>query len=258
MFRESRVKTKDSYKIQRLLKILLFLYVFFPFRVKILEGVQAYMLYGIELVLLGLFLSELYYNKLQRKVLYPLLFFIVTFLFLMALSLFLPLIRGTGDLTYFTRYFTTLKKIIVSFGIVYLCEDLRDFLKLFLAGTTIYVLCTVIMLIPAIHAIYADIVVIQDTSVLDYQYLHTARFYTRIGLQGFSGFGWSFRCTFSVAVCCCEYIMKKFGFSKWEMMFYGMINLLGTVFYGRTGTIIAIACIIFTACYQLCIQGKGI
>ncbi len=257
MFRESRVKTKDSYKIQRLLKILLFLYVFFPFRVKILEGVQAYMLYGIELVLLGLFLSELYYNKLQRKVLYPLLFFIVTFLFLMALSLFLPLIRGTGDLTYFTRYFTTLKKIIVSFGIVYLCEDLRDFLKLFLAGTTIYVLCTVIMLIPAIHAIYADIVVIQDTSVLDYQYLHTARFYTRIGLQGFSGFGWSFRCTFSVAVCCCEYIMKKFGFSKWEMMFYGMINLLGTVFYGRTGTIIAIACIIFTACYQLCIQGKG-
>ena len=258
MFRDSRERSRDaSYKIKRLLKILLFIYVFFPFRVKFMAGVQAYMLYGIELALLGLFLGELYHNKLQRKVLYPLLFFTVTFLFLMTLSLFLPIVRGTGDLTYFARYVTTLKKIIISFSIAYLCEDLREFVKLFIAATTIYVLCTVIMMIPAIHSIYADMVVIKDTSPLDYEYLHTPRFYTRIGLQGFSGFGWSFRCTFSVGICCCEYIMKKFGFSKTEILIYGMINLLGTVFYGRTGTIIAAACIIFTACYQLCIQRKA-
>ena len=66
MFRDSRERSRDaSYKIKRLLKILLFIYVFFPFRVKFMAGVQAYMLYGIELALLGLFLGELYHNKLQ-------------------------------------------------------------------------------------------------------------------------------------------------------------------------------------------------
>jgi len=255
MFNKHKRNMIKNNEKKGLLKIVLFMYVLFPFRINFMASIQAYSLYALETVLLCLFLSELYYNNLQKKVIYPLLCFLLLFLLLSFMAFFLPIIMNTGDMTYFVRYFTFFKKMIAILGIAHLCEDLGDFVKLFLITTTIYVICTVILLIPSFHSAYSNIVMIQEDSQSSV-HMQSARYYTRFGLQGLSGLGWSFRCAFSVGLCCCDYILKKFKLSNHEIIVYGAMNLLGTIFYARTGTIVAFACIIFTACYQLVIHRR--
>ncbi|EOS43387.1 hypothetical protein C810_03875 [Lachnospiraceae bacterium A2] len=249
-------KEKSDVKIGiRILEIVLFMYVFFPFRIKIMANVQAYLLYTLELILVVLFGAELWYNNLKKKWLYPLFLFFLIFLVLMAMTFILPIIKDTMDFSYFKYHFDVLKKMVVIFGLAYLCTDMHAFLKIFVCATTIYVLITTVMLIPSLHSLYSNLVV--QGSSLNYEHLQTARFYTRIGLQGFSGYTWTFRCTLSVGICCCGYIMKDFNFSNFEVVFMGIVNLVGTFFYGRTGTIIACLCIFLTAVYQFFILRKG-
>ncbi len=250
-------KKKSTNVGTRVLKILLFMYVFFPFRIKPLASLQAYILYAVELILIVSFSVEVYYNNVRRKKWYPIFMFIFLFGCLTILALILPIIKNTGDMTYFMRYCSFLKKMMAVIGLAYLSESFNDFLKMFVYATTIYVLVTVVMLIPSIHSIYSDLVVIQESALRDYQLLQSARYYTRIGLQGLSGYGWAFRCSFSVALCCCGYIIRSLDFSFSDIIFCGLINFLGTIFYGRTGTIIAIVCIIFTAGYHFFLQRKG-
>ena len=113
-----------------------------------------------------------------------------------------------------------------------------------------YVLFSVVLLIPTLHNIYQGIVVTNTSSYEQFQNLYSQNYYTRFGLQGFSGYGAAIMCTIAVILCC--YLLVNAIKDKQKYKSYIMrafIAMIGTAMYGRIGFIVSVVLIAVTILY---------
>ena len=142
-------------------------------------------------------------------------------------------------------------RIIVLTGTFILGKTVISYLNLVIDAINLYVLCSLILLVPSIHNFYAGIVSISNTTSTErLEQLYSQTYYTRFGLQGFSGFGATLMCTMAVMLSC--YLIVTAVNKKKCIRTYVvrvLISLTGTALYGRIGFLVSIVLIGITLVY---------
>lgn len=231
--------------------LLLSAYHFFPFitiKGSIIMYAFAYLIPLAYIVLnFDLFiktLSEIFYSDTILS--------IIPLILLSLAALLIPIAYGTYDFTYFTEEIMTMVKIM--FRMLFLVmlikknvpnADWRTFCKYFIFSCLLYIASTVIMIgLPQLKDFFYSIVKESEHSKA---LALEARYSTRYGWAGFSTFEYTFKCV--LAIIFNNYFIEKR--IKQKNVIYPIavsaILLLGTLFYGRIGTLAALIVLFFLA-----------
>lgn len=231
--------------------LLLCAYHFFPFitvRGSIIMYAFAY------LVPLGymVFNFDLLVKTVSKIVYSDLLLCIIPLILLTAAAVIIPIIYGTYDYTYFTEEIMTVTKIM--FRMLFLVmlikknipnADLRTFCKYFIFSCLLYIGSTVVMMgVPQIKDFFYSI--IKENEHSKTLALET-RYSTRYGWAGFSTFEYTFKCL--IAIIFNNYFIQKNIKRKYVLFPIAVtaVLLVGTLFYGRIGTLAALIILFFFA-----------
>lgn len=245
---QTRYWKKGEFKLWILL---LCAYHFFPFitvRGSIIMYAFAY------LVPLGymVFNFDLLVKTVSKIVYSDLLLCIIPLVLLTAAAVIIPIIYGTYDYTYFTEEIMTVTKIM--FRMLFLVmlikknipnADLRTFCKYFIFSCLLYIGSTVVMMvIPQIKDFFYSI--IKENEHSKTLALET-RYSTRYGWAGFSTFEYTFKCL--IAIIFNNYFIQKNIKRKYVLFPIAVtaVLLVGTLFYGRIGTLAALIILFFFA-----------
>ena len=115
------------------------------------------------------------------------------------MSILIPVFHNTGDFTYFTGAIMTMIKILIRmlFLVVVIVKNIPNatketFMKYFIFSCCLYICSTIIMLIvPSIRSMFWELV--KESESAKAMALE-ARYQTRYGWGGFSGFEYTFKC----------------------------------------------------------------
>lgn len=125
-----------------------------------------------------------------------------------------------------------------------------SFMELFSIANALYVIFTLIVfLFPNLKVFIMDNIYMTEAQ---YLMLFKPKYYTRIGWCGFSGFTNSIKCT--ISVCFSLYFLfrknkdRKGNFAYLILLAF---NMLGNVFYARTGLLISLVCVLVALMYGL-------
>ena len=233
-----------------IIKIFWMMYILFPFRIKGYELIQNFIYYGLSLVSVGILVLLYQKRKHDKWINRNLVSYICTLIILTFIACLLPFFYGTYDSSYAFYYFYYWGRIVILSGTFILCHSFYECIDLIIDATSLYVIFSIILLLPSAHSFYMGIVSNPtiDSPVADTLYSKT--YYTRFGLQGFSGFGATFRCSVAVLLCC--YMLSiaiKYKAKKHNYILRLVINIIGNCFYGRVGVIASLALILFTILY---------
>lgn len=191
----------------RLIKTLWLMYVLFPFRWQGVGAVQNALYYGISLICFLTVLYRLNKWQIRSSYLFNLLTYLGLFFILTIITAIVPFVKNTNDYTYLSSYLYYWGRLFVIGGTLALSKSLISYLKLMIDAINTYVLFSVVLLIPTLHNIYQGIVVTNTSSYEQFQKLYSQNYYTRFGLQGFSGYSATIMCTIAVILCC--YLLVK-------------------------------------------------
>lgn len=231
--------------------LLLCAYHFFPFitvRGSIIMYAFAYLVPLVYMVLN----FDLLVKTVSKIVYSDLLLCIIPLVLLTAAAVIIPIIYGTYDYTYFTEEIMTVTKIM--FRMLFLVmlikknipnADLRTFCKYFIFSCLLYIGSTVVMMaIPQIKDLFYSI--IKENEHSKTLALET-RYSTRYGWAGFSTFEYTFKCL--IAIIFNNYFIQKNIKQKYVLFPIAVtaVLLVGTLFYGRIGTLAALIILFFFA-----------
>ena len=231
--------------------LLLCAYHFFPFitvRGSIIMYAFAYLVPLVYMVLN----FDLLVKTLSKIVYSDLLLCIIPLVLLTAAAVIIPIIYGTYDYTYFTEEIMAVTKIM--FRMLFLVmlikknipnADLRTFCKYFIFSCLLYIGSTVVMMvIPQIKDFFYSI--IKENEHSKTLALET-RYSTRYGWAGFSTFEYTFKCL--IAIIFNNYFIQKNIKRKYVLFPIAVtaVLLVGTLFYGRIGTLAALIILFFFA-----------
>lgn len=231
--------------------LLLCAYHFFPFitvRGSIIMYAFAYLVPLVYMV----FNFDLLVKTVSKIVYSDLLLCIIPLILLTAAAVIIPIIYGTYDYTYFTEEIMTVTKIM--FRMLFLVmlikknipnADLRTFCKYFIFSCLLYIGSTVVMMvIPQIKDFFYSI--IKENEHSKTLALET-RYSTRYGWAGFSTFEYTFKCL--IAIIFNNYFIQKNIKRKYVLFPIAVtaVLLVGTLFYGRIGTLAALIILFFFA-----------
>lgn len=234
----------------RLIKTLWLMYVLFPFRWQGVGAVQNALYYGISLICFLTVLYRLNKWQIRSSYLFNLLTYLGLFFILTIITAIVPFVKNTNDYTYLSSYLYYWGRLFVIGGTLALSKSLISYLKLMIDAINTYVLFSVVLLIPTLHNIYQGIVVTNTSSYEQFQKLYSQNYYTRFGLQGFSGYSATIMCTIAVILCC--YLLVNAIKDKQKYKSYIMrafIAMIGTAMYGRIGFIVSVVLIAVTILY---------
>lgn len=231
--------------------LLLCAYHFFPFitiRGSIIMYAFAYLIPLIYMVinfdLLIKTVSKIIYSDIMLS--------IIPVALLSAAAVLIPIIYGTYDYTYFTAEIMTMIKIM--FRMLFLVmlikknipnADWRTFCKYFIFSCVLYIGSTLVMiLLPAVKDFFYAIIKEDDYSKA---LALEARYSTRYGWAGFSVFEYTFKCL--IALIFNNYFIQR-NIKQKNVIFPIVITAIlfvGTLFYGRIGTLGALIVLFFFA-----------
>lgn len=239
------------------IKTLWMMYILFPFRIKGIERVQNIIYYGISILLFGIYIYILSKKRIEKVYFRDAVFYLFIFTILVLLAYFVPIVKNTKDFSYLQLYEYYLGRIVIVTGSCVLVKSLREYIDLLMYAVNTYVLFSVALLIPRLHYFYQGILSLDNSQLTRMQELYSQAYYTRFGLQGYSGFGCTIMCSLVVMMCCyliVERLSKKKTIKKY--ITHLLIALIGTLMYGRIGFLISIILVIFTVVYLTIIYGK--
>lgn len=227
-----------DYKIKKhsILQVFLFMYVLYPFRpgpltIPVKLGYYLFVFYSAIK-----FYKSISLGKITNKNLSFIFAFIAAFFVCVFISVLYPVIQNTWDFSFFAHF--------VNYFILYVCsilmlkysDNIYDFIVLFLKANTLYVICSLILLVPNIRLSYQDFTgIITNDSLMNSWEMKVGLYYTRYGLQGFSGFAHTFRCSFAFSLGCWLLSLLNTKKKRIIVLFYMMFNFIGCCLYGRVG-----------------------
>lgn len=198
-------------------------------------------IYGIPIVYLFVHLRTLLVLFGRIKVQY--IMDICIFALLLMASMTIPVLHDTRDYTYIWTVLGILRKLIIYLFLTiiiiryYFKENVMFcFMKLHIIATSVYVICSVIFFaFPMLKTIWNHIWQFENFSFLG-KYGYSLRF----GWGGFSGFRATITCTLSVIFLLYlkfDPLFRDFRIFTHTWSILLGINILGNMFYGRSGVI---------------------
>lgn len=187
--------------------------------------------------------------SLSRKKIY-FIFGAMTYLFFIFVIL---AVNPGSDLTYMMDFFRGIVNMLALFSLVMICEGNRkkselgiDPLCMFVYSAIGYVMGTVCFIIfPSVKEMWLKCIVLYDSTEL----IHVPEYATRIGFAGFSGFNVALYVNMALLGAVYLYIDKKINTRKALFLFFWL--LLGSLLYGRIGTVAAIVITVLFALYMM-------
>lgn len=171
---------------------------------------------------------------------------------LSCVSILIPVLYGTNDFSFLTQSIMTMIKIIIRmlFISMVIVKNIPNatketIMKYFIFSCLLYICSTVIMLIvPGIKNIFFDLVKENEwskTCAMD------PRYKTRYGWAGFSGFEYTFKCV--LAMIFNNYFVGDNIKDKnvWIRIGVTLVLFVGTLFYGRSGSLFGMLVIVALA-----------
>lgn len=218
-------------------QIFLFMYVMYPFSFSYIKILY----YGFVLFILFKTCISFFYGNVTKKDISFIFGFITSFCICILLTLICPLIQNTWEFSYFLTFVNYLILYICSIILFDLSDNFYDFIVLFLKANSFYVIFSFILLIPNIRLFYQDFtgITISDSLNNTWQ-AKSGLYYTRFGLQGFSGFEHTFKCSFAFSLGCWLLTFLKNRKVKATVIFNMIINFIGCCLYGRVGILSSI------------------
>lgn len=218
-------------------KDFIFMYLLFPFTLAPMHSVQKGLYYTIVLFSLGILFCKSTKCKFSKINLSWLFCFLSCFIILFFLTLFLPICYGTNDGSYTTKFIDYIIKYIIICVCALMFSDIDQFFLAYSKATSLYVFFSLILLIPSIRMGYMSLLPVSDETNSHAQFLlaQGVLYYTRFGLQGFSGFEYTFRCSLAFIFLICMLPRIKAKKEKKFLYFLLFINFLGCCLYGRIG-----------------------
>ena len=224
--------------------LLLCAYHFFPFittKGSILLYIWAYI---VPLAYLALNIN--YLKKIVSAIIYSEAMIAISGIVLLSCaSILIPVFHNTGDFTYFTGAIMTMIKILIRmlFLVVVIVKNIPNatketFMKYFIFSCCLYICSTIIMLIvPSIRSMFWELV--KESESAKAMALE-ARYQTRYGWGGFSGFEYTFKCVMGILFI--NYLVDiNIGVKKvWYWVVTALFLFVGTLFYGRIGSVVAV------------------
>lgn len=221
--------------------LLLCAYHFFPFITTKGSIVLYIWAYVIPLAYIALNLN--YLKKIVSSIAHSEALICVSgIVLLICLSLIIPVIYNTGDFTYLTDSILGMIKILIRmlFIVLVIIKNIPEatketFMKYFIYSCCLYICSTIIMMLfPSIKDIFYQLIKESDHSKL---MAMDARYKTRYGWGGFSGFEYTFKCV--LAIIFNSYLIETRIKQKriWMNVGISLFLLVGTLFYGRVGSL---------------------
>lgn len=159
------------------------------------------------------------------------------------LSIFVPVLYGTNDFTYFTDSVLTFIKILLRmlFLVILITKNIpkataETFMKYFIFSCCVYICGTAFMIIfPGTKSIFINM--IKETEHAKMMAMDPM-YKTRYGWAGFSGFEYTFKCV--LAIIFNNFLIKKTMKKEkiWMRIAVSVFLLMGTLFYGRIGSLV--------------------
>lgn len=112
----------------------------------------------------------------------------------------------------------------------YRISSWREISRVFIKTISLYILASLIMLIPRIHVAWQNTVYMSDSAE---NAATGIVYYTRFGLQGFSGWGHTILCAIAVVLFWC----LKLSDENISYMYF-LLLIVGCVCYGRSGLMV--------------------
>lgn len=254
---ENQLKNNFQNRGFTLLKLFWMMYILFPFRLKGIAGIQNIFYYGVSIFCVGLFIYKLYHIQINKKYFVNFILFILVFLILMVLTYIIPIKKNTLDFSYLSNYGYFLGRLLIMLGSVVLAKNVFEYIKLLIDSVNLYILFSIVLLIPSFHSFYFNLLVIDANGVSRIQELYSQNYYTRFGLQGYSGFGSTIMCSIVVLLCCYMVVVSVSQHQKvYPYIIRMFLSLFGTVLYGRSGFLISVVIIMVTILYLTLFYGK--
>lgn len=167
-------------------------------------------------------------------------------------SILIPIIYGTGDFTYFTESILGLVKILVRmlFICIVILKNIPNatketFMKYFVFSCCLYICSTFLMIsLPGLKDLFYEIVKETEHAKL---MAMDPRYTTRYGWAGFSGFEYTFKCVLAIIFTCYLLERKIKENRAWIYVGIALFLLIGTLFYGRIGSLfgLGVLCVLF-------------
>lgn len=234
------------------------MYALFPFRLSGIEIVQNIFYYGFSISLIIVLLWRLYTQKVNLYRAKGIIGYLVIMALLTIMSYLVPILKNTGDTSYFSNYVYYWGRIIILTGTFVFFRNLRQFITLIIDAVNCYVICSLVLLIPSLRTFYSSIVSTSSTTSSDrLEQLYSATYYTRFGLQGFSGFGTTLMCTLAVLLGCYLLILAiRTGDDIGPYATRILISIVGAAMYGRIGLLVSFPIVIIMLVYIALKFGK--
>lgn len=229
-------------RTKQIITPLLFLFAIYPIT---LSGIVG------EILQLILYATLMLYVLYKRKVLVELLdsltiFKIIGILCILAfITIICPIIFGTLDFSYFSqkiKYIFLALIRLIALTIFYREEFINNkffFISNFVKAICVMIVTTVIFLIiPELKEMWLLIFEIPEYSR---NLLKAPQYITRFSIIGFSGYPATFLCTVGVVF---ELFLMLNVKAKLSNYCFLLLCLVGNMFYGRTGLVVSLFCIL--------------
>lgn len=214
--------------------IFMFMYLLFPFKFNFLLPIQTLLYYFFCILGNVYFLYKCRNAKLDKNLRFCVFVFVFLYVLMFIISIAVPFFMETGDYSYSSNLITYTIKIVFFSNVAFLCENENDFLNLYIRSTSLYVCFSLFFLVPPVRSIAKSLLFNPSKSDGTFSEI---LYYTRYGLQGFSGFEHTFKC--SLGFLFGLYLLSQ----KEKCSIYVFLNLIGCCLYGRVG--IVACCAIF-------------
>lgn len=237
-----------------LVQVFITMYCLFPFYFHNIYIIQTFSLYSLALS----FVVYTFFYKVRfvsRSGAITILASTTTFLIFLFMSM---LINLSSDMTFVYEqvfgFFKQLLLALVPFCLYFSFDSdvinyaVHSILLLFIRAISLYVFISVIFLIPEVRNYWIDI--IYFSSDQNKELINSASYYTRFGLQGFSGFRHAILCAialiFSIYLFMCGYKKIK---NYWMSVF---LVCIGCFLYGRIAIAVILCITLISLFYLLC------
>ena len=221
---------------------LLFVYCFFPFTFKPLRLLQVAIAYGGGFIYV-LFNFKFLISKIRTKLVYNSFH---VFMAIMIVLLLRPLY--TGDYTYLGYFISFLRASILIFCMIIVLlkngiDTFEEVAAIYINVMLIYIACSLLLLLPPLRALWTSIIYTNEKAS---ELIESIVYYTRFGLQGFSGWSHTVHCSIGVALF---WVLKLNGTNMSYIKF--LLLLIGCALYGRSGLLVALVSSLIACIYAI-------
>lgn len=250
-------------KILTTIKILWLMYIIFPFRIIGIDVFQRIIYYGISGILFVIFLRRLVKYRINTDYLRNFLFSFLILICLTLMAYTVPVEKNTFDFSYYSSFLYYWVRVFMLVSTIPLFRNALEYAKAFIKAVNLYILFSLVLLIPRIHTWYQGIVIDNANATTVMNEALSRGFevnqssYTRFGLQGFSGFECTILCSIAVLFCCYFIINSLHNNESIKGLFIELcFSLIGNALYGRSGLMISILIVVVTVVYAAIIYQK--